>query len=241
MAKNECLWTDLNVIIKGPIVQLLNQSFLNYWLTFGRHKRKKSDFEIEKIYFPLTNNKFKTKNTTIQLLCFDPKINFFSLNETILNELAQARKSIKIVTPYFCPTQEINDFLKLLALKGIKIEIIIPTKNVWFTKMMNEHCYQQISDANITLYEYEGFIHSKIILIDDKYTLLGSFNLDYRSIYFDFESQLITDDFSFTQKIVKIFEQYKFNSTKKKYENKKKYVLGKITITQLMLLCKALF
>ena len=81
--------------------------------------------------------------------------------------------------------------------------------------MMNEYCYKQIVDDNITLYEYEGFIHSKIILIDDKYTLLGSFNLDYRSIYFDFETQLIVDDYNFTKKILKIFEQYKFNSTKK--------------------------
>ena len=106
---------------------------------------------------------------------------------------------------------------------------------------MNEHCYQQIINSNITLYEYDGFIHSKIILIDDKYTLLGSFNLDYRSIYFDFESQLIIDDLHFTQKIVKIFEQYKFNSTKKNMKIKKKYVLGKATMIQFMLLCKILF
>ncbi len=240
MDKNEGLWTDLNVIIKGPIVQLINQSFLNYWLTLGHNKRRENNFAIVEKYFQLQNNKFKQTNTTIQLLCFNPKINFFSLNETILNELAQAKKIIKIVTPYFCPTQEINDYLKLLAINGIKIEIIIPTKNVWFTKMMNEHCYQQIIDPNITFYEYEGFIHSKIILIDDKYTLLGSFNLDYRSIYFDFESQLIIDDYDFTQKIVEIFEQYKTNSTKKNM-NKKKYILGKLTMTQFMLLCKALF
>ena len=44
--------------------------------------------------------------------------------------MAQARKTIKITTPYFCPTQEINDFLKLLAMRGIKIEIIFPAKNV---------------------------------------------------------------------------------------------------------------
>lgn len=241
MAKNECLWTDLNVIIKGPIVQMINQSFFNYWLTFGHFKEKKNDFEIEKKYFQLPNKKLKKTNIAMQLLCFNPKINFFSLNEIILNELAQAQKSVKIVTPYFCPTQEINDFLKLLALKGLKIEIIIPTKNVWFTKMMNEHCYQQVVNSNIALYEYDGFIHSKIILIDDKYTLLGSFNLDYRSIYFDFESQLIIDDLHFTQKIVKIFEQYKFNSTKKNMKMKNRYVLGKVTITQLMLLCKTLF
>lgn len=105
---------------------------------------------------------------------------------------------------------------------------------------MNEQCCQQIMNDNITFYEYEGFIHSKIILIDDKYTLLGSFNLDYRSIYFDFESQLIIDDYDFTQKIVRIFEQYKFNS-KKKNMSKKKYIFGKLTTTQFMLLCKALF
>ena len=66
----------------------------------------------------------------MQLLCFNPKINSFSLNETILNEMVQARKTIKITTPYFCPTQEINDFLKMLAMRGIKIEIIVPAKNV---------------------------------------------------------------------------------------------------------------
>ena len=106
--------------------------------------------------------------------------------------------------------------------------------------MMNEHCYNQIVNENIAFYEYVGYIHSKIIMIDDKYTLLGSFNLDYRSIYFDFESQLVIDNYDFTQKIAKIFEQYKINSVKK-ILNKKKYILGKATITQFMLLCKTLF
>ena len=81
-------------------------------------------------YFQLTSGEFAQTNTTMQLLCFNPKINSFSLNETILNEIAQARKTLKITTPYFCPTQEINDFLKLLAMRGIKIEIIVPAKNV---------------------------------------------------------------------------------------------------------------
>ncbi len=241
MAKNECLWTDLNVVIKGPIVQIINQSFLNYWLTFGHNRKKKNNFVVDEKYFQLTSGEFAQTNTTMQLLCFTPKINSFSLNETILNEMAQAQKTIKITTPYFCPTQEINDFLKLLAMKGVKIEIVVPAKNVWFTKMMNEYCYNQIVNENITLYEYAGFIHSKIILIDDKYTLLGSFNLDYRSIYFDFESQLIVDNYDFAQKIVKIFEQYKFNSTKKNIKQKTKYILGKATMTQFMLLCKTLF
>ena len=107
--------------------------------------------------------------------------------------------------------------------------------------MMNEYCYNQIVNENITFYEYAGFIHSKIILIDDKYTLLGSFNLDYRSIYFDFESQLIVDNYDFAQKIVKIFEQYKFNSTKKNIKQKTKYIFGKATMIQFMLLCKTLF
>lgn len=178
----------------------------------------------------------------MQLLCFNPQIDELGLNEFLLNTFINAKKAIKIVTPYFCPSKEINNCLIFLFKKGIKIEIVVPSKNAHFIKIMNQHCYKNLVDLGIKIYEYDGFIHSKLILIDQEYALIGSCNLDYRSIYFDFESELIVIDNEFILQATKIFTQYKDNSTliEKKNLKQKERICKKLLI-KTMSLGKTLF
>jgi cardiolipin synthase len=87
------------------------------------------------------------------------------------------------VTPYFIPTELCAASLNIAARSGIDIKIILPGKSdsKKFTVIMNRGQYAELIKMNYKIYEYNGFIHSKYLIIDDKYVFITTANFDYRS------------------------------------------------------------
>lgn len=215
MARYENHWKDLNYLISGPIVNSMNITFINYWLTFT----EKSVDEASKqnirndAKLLLSKQSFDSSNVLSQLLVFEPDFNAFTLENTLLDSFYNAKKSIKIISPYFCPPNKIIEALKSCHEQGIKIEIITHSKNQKYVQMVNRDNLKKVIEFGIKAYEYDGYLHSKLIIIDDDYVLTGSCNVDYRSIYLDFESELIVYDEEFSKNMTKYFEQTKQNAT----------------------------
>ncbi|MCQ2956851.1 MAG: phospholipase D-like domain-containing protein [Mycoplasmoidaceae bacterium] len=122
--------------------------------------------------------KFEQTNVISQLLVFEPDFNEFALENSLLHAIFNARKSIKILTPYFCPPNSVIEALKSAHEKGIKIEIIAHNQNQKYVQMMNRENYKKLADININVYEYDGYLHSKCLIIDDEYVMTGSCNID---------------------------------------------------------------
>lgn len=215
MNKDSCHWKDLNYLVTGPIVNTMNVTFINYWSVFCKTTNDASSKQNLLNDTPLIFKKphFESTNTIAQLLVFEPDFNEFALANALLHAFYNAKKSIKILTPYFCPPNSIIEALKTCHRQGIKIEIIAHNKNQKYVQMMNRENYKKLADIGVDVYEYDGYLHSKCIIIDDKYVLTGSCNVDWRSIYLDFESELIVYDQKFTDQILEVFEDTKKNAT----------------------------
>lgn len=215
MNRDSCHWRDLNYLVSGPIVNTMNVTFINYWTIFCRSKNsvasKQNILNDTRLIFQ--KQQFPETNTIAQLLVFEPDFNEFALENALLHAFYNAKKSIKILTPYFCPPNSIIEALKSCHGKGIKIEIIAHSKNQKYVQMMNRENYKKLADIGVEVYEYDGYLHSKCIIIDDTYVLTGSCNIDWRSIYLDFESELIVYDKNFTKQILDVYEDTKKNST----------------------------
>ncbi len=209
MAKYENHWKDLNFLITGPIVNSMNTTFINYWLTFtGNTISESSRQNIRNdAKLLLKKQEFKSTNSLAQLLIFDPDFNDFTLDNALINCFFNAKKSIKIISPYFCPTPKIIEALSWCHSHNIDIKIITHSKNQKYVQMMNRDNLKKVVDLGITAYEYDGYLHSKLIIIDDEYVLTGSCNIDYRSIYLDFESELVIYDKNFTDKMLNYFKK----------------------------------
>jgi cardiolipin synthase len=128
-------------------------------------------------------HKEKNEFCEMQALTNEPRYE----NKGILNVMAsmilKAKKSVKLVTPYFAPTELCEGALFISARSGINVQIIVPGKsdNKNITLVTNRSYYERLLSQNCKVYEYDGFIHSKYLIIDDKIALVTSSNFDFRS------------------------------------------------------------
>ncbi len=108
----------------------------------------------------------------------------------IMNMLAGAEHYVYMMTPYLIIDNELCRAIENAALRGIDVRIItphIPDKKIVF--LMTRSNYKRLMDNGVKIYEYEpGFVHAKVYLSDDKYGIVGTINMDYRSLVHHFEN-----------------------------------------------------
>ncbi len=113
-----------------------------------------------------------------------------ALSETIyLNILGSAEDYVYITTPYLILDDTLKSAICAAGKRGVDVRIIVPhIPDKWYVHSVSKSHYQDLVDANVKVYEYTpGFIHSKVCIADDKYSVVGTINLDYRSLYLHFE------------------------------------------------------
>lgn len=108
----------------------------------------------------------------------------------IQNLLAAATRYVYMMTPYLIIDNDLCTDIENTALRGVDVRILlphVPDKKLIFG--MTQSYYKRLMDAGVKIYEYEpGFLHAKSYLVDDKYAMIGSINLDYRSLVHHFEN-----------------------------------------------------
>lgn len=103
--------------------------------------------------------------------------------------ISAARKRVHIVTPYFLPHRKLIGALQSAALRGVDVRVIVPGKNNWpIVQWALGHVLWELVNVGVRIYEQPPpFAHTKCILVDDSYALVGSTNLDPRSLRLNFE------------------------------------------------------
>jgi cardiolipin synthase len=122
-------------------------------------------------------------------IAFDPGENMEVLRLVVAGAVAAARKSIRIVTPYFIPEPSVITALNVAALRGVKVEILLPARNdsrvvQWASTAM---LWQVLIYGCRVLLTKEPFDHSKLMVVDDAWVFFGSANMDTRSMRLNFE------------------------------------------------------
>jgi len=214
MRKTKEHWKDLNFIITGPIVNSMNTTFVNYWLSFTEWTTSPSSKQNLRndISVIFTKHKFEPTDEVAQLLIYEPDFNEFAMENTFLNSIYNAKRSIKIITPYFCPSNKIIEALMRKHKEGLDIQIIVHNRNQKYVQMLNNDNLEKLAKFGVKIFQYDGYLHSKLNIFDDNYVLTGSCNIDYRSIYLDFESWIIIRQDEFTSKMMDYFERIKINT-----------------------------
>ena len=118
-----------------------------------------------------------------------PDEDFETLLVTILGALSQATRSVRIVTPYFLPDPTLIDALRVAALRGVQVEILLPARgNLRFVEWAAAAQLSQVVRSGCRVYLSPApFDHSKQFLVDDLWCLIGSANWDPRSLRLNFE------------------------------------------------------
>ena len=112
----------------------------------------------------------------------------------IQNLLSCAKRYVYITTPYLIIDNDLLTDIENASLRGVDVKIIVPSipdKKLIFT--MTKSYYSRLLSAGVKIYEYPpGFMHAKTYLVDDDYAMIGTVNLDYRSLVHHFENGVLS-------------------------------------------------
>lgn len=126
-----------------------------------------------------------------------------------LDIINRAEKYVYLMTPYLIIDEALQTALMNAAKKGVDVRILTPhrpDKKIVFANTRSH--YQELMEAGVSIFEYEpGFLHSKVFVSDDKRSVVGSINLDYRSLYHNFENAVYVESEEFSKEVRKDFDE----------------------------------
>lgn len=182
-------WRDTHLRIEGDAVGMLNTVFATDWY-FVSGKQQLKDYDK---YFPATH---VHDEVPAQIASSGPDSDWASIMQAFFAAITRAQRHIYISSPYFLPNQAILTALKVAALSGIDVRVMIPSRSdskivYWATRSY----IGELLDAGINVYLYKkGFNHSKVIMIDGEFSSVGTANMDMRSFEDNFEVTAIMYD-----------------------------------------------
>jgi cardiolipin synthase len=181
-------WRDTHLYIRGPAVFYFQYLFFSNWQYItGRLPVLDTTF--------FTNFPMNDENHLVQVAASGPDTSPNIMLSTT-SAIYAARQRIFITTPYFIPVEAISDALMQVAATGLDVRILVPRKGD--SRLVNAAAYSYYADllkAGVRLYFYErGFLHTKSMLIDDDFSMIGTANLDVRSQELNFEVNALIYD-----------------------------------------------
>jgi cardiolipin synthase len=199
-ATNKNAVQDLHFRVDGPVVTELQEAFANDWaFTTG-------EILAGLLWFPEPPERGEV---IARVIMDGPDADFENARWTLLAALAEAQTSVKILTPYFLPDNALITALNLAALRGVRVDIILPEKNNlpvvhWASRAM----WWQVLERGCKIWlTPPPFDHSKLMIVDGHWVLLGSANWDARSLRLNFELNVEGYGREFAARMEKIITQ----------------------------------
>lgn len=192
-------WRDTHVEVRGPVVQAIQFAFLEdwYWATGNVP--------------PLdwTPRPAPKDNEVALVLASDPSDMLESCGLFFLHAINSARERLWIASPYFVPDNSLIYALQLAALRGVDVRVMLPERPDHILVYLSGFSFiAEAEPAGVKFYRYQpGFMHHKVILVDDDLAAVGTANFDNRSIRLNFELTLIFADRSFAATVHRMLEE----------------------------------
>lgn len=177
-------WKDSSIVIKGDAVWSFTVMFLTLW----NHLRKTDDDYSR--FRPCDNPEISTLTDGYVQPFTDSPLDDETVGESVyLNLINKADRYVYINTPYLIIDNKMANALCLAAKRSVDVRIITPhIGDKWFVHSVTRANYNVLVESGVKIYEYTpGFDHAKTIVADDELAVVGTINLDYRSLYLHFE------------------------------------------------------
>jgi cardiolipin synthase len=192
-------WRDTHIKIRGDaVIDLQTRFFLDWGYA------SKEDIMYLPKYFPDTKNNGRVG---VQIVCSGPDKSDEIIKMNYVKMISSAKKRVYIQTPYFVPDESVMDSIRIAALSGVDVRIMIPCKPDHPFVYWATCCYcGELLQHGIKVYSYEnGFMHAKTLIIDGTVSSVGTANFDVRSFRLNFEGNAIIYDTETSSRLEKIF------------------------------------
>ena len=194
-------WRDTHIRIQGEAVNELNKRFILDWdyASEGEIKDNKKYFLDQEEY----------GDSGIQIVSSGPDHKEEYIKNAYMKIINNAKKNVYIQTPYLVLDEPMADALKIAALSGIDVRIMVPGKpDHFFMEWILSSTMGELMECGVKIYRYQkGFIHAKTIVADGKISTVGTANLDIRSFQLNFEVNAIIYDSKIAKDLENIFNR----------------------------------
>ena len=185
-------WRDTHVEVRGPAVVDLQLTFSEDWYWASQH-------------LPELNLQLQQQAGSMhcQVIAGGPADRLETTQLFFLEAIGQAQRRIWITSPYYVPDEAIDAALRLAVLRGVDVRLLLPSRPDHRVVFAASSLYALGAvAAGIGVYRYQpGFMHQKVLLVDDELAAIGSANLDNRSLRLNFEVMLVTVDRPFASSV----------------------------------------
>ncbi|GAB3628557.1 cardiolipin synthetase [Pandoraea terrae] len=197
-------WRDTHIAIEGPAVIGIQRAFAEDWHW--------SNGSVP----PLNHTPAEVDgNMHCQVVPSGPADRLETASLFFVTAINAARERIWLTTPYFVPDEAVFAALRLAVLRGVDVRILIPSRPDHRVVYVATQSYaHEAVRSGIEVYRYRpGFLHQKVVLIDDRAAAVGSANLDNRSFRLNFELMLLTVDHDFAASVARMLDNDFADST----------------------------
>ena len=195
-------WKDCGILVRGKAVWSMTVMFLSLWGYVDRSEEDVSRFRAD---YPE-----KRGGTGFLQPFADSPLDNEDVGATILQSvISSAQERMWIMTPYLILDDKMTTALCVAAKTGVDVRIITPgIPDKWYVHAVTRANYEELTRAGVRIFEYTpGFIHSKVYLADTKQAVVGTVNLDFRSLYLHFEDAVYLYDTTVNAQVQADFEE----------------------------------
>jgi len=173
-------WRDTHLKIEGDAVNTLQTVFMIDWFFVSQTELN------DPKYFP---SRKPPGHKMVQVVASGPDSDWPGIMMGIFQAISSAKKYVYIETPYFTPNESVLLAMKTAAMGGVDVRVMIPERSDATVTMLSSRSFiREMLEAGVKFYFYtKGFLHSKIVVVDDSLSILGSANMDVRSFEQNFE------------------------------------------------------
>jgi len=191
-------WRDTHVRVSGPVVACLQESFAEDWFWASR--------KLPPLILP---ESYPDDGVLCQLLASGPADPVETCSLFFVEAIHAARERVWITSPYFIPDEAVFAALRLAVLRGVDVRLLLPSRPDHRIVYAASSLYAfEAVRAGVRVFRYRpGFLHQKVVLVDNEISAIGSANLDNRSFRLNFELMLLTVDEAFAREVEQMLEK----------------------------------
>ena len=201
-------WRETNVRFVGPVVAQLQAAFATAWV------EATGELITSETFFPAPEA--APAGTAAAVFFSKPTVGNTSAERFLLITISGARRRLYITNSYFVPNADFRRLLKATAARGVDVRILTagPLTDVKTTRLAGRYRYDELLAAGIRIYEYApAMMHAKSLVVDGRWSTVGSMNFDNRSLAFNDELSLVVEDTTVGARMESIFRDDLTRST----------------------------
>ncbi|MGK2960084.1 MAG: cardiolipin synthase [Candidatus Malihini olakiniferum] len=197
-------WVDLMARVDGPITTIMGIIYCCDWEMETGQRLLLLPPDVNRMLFE------QERGHTVQVIASGPGYSEDMIHQALLTAVYSARHQLIMTTPYFVPSDDLLHAICTAAQSGVDVSIILPYKNDsvlvgWASRAF----FNELFIAGVKIYQFQGgLLHTKSVLVDSQLSLVGTVNLDMRSLWLNFEITLVIDDDVFGSDLACLQEDY---------------------------------